>query len=183
MIFLLLLVCVARVASRPFPESPTDTLFAHAATWAQSVLPRKQNKVHLSDASACPAWLTFHEISTECVACANALPIAVLEDLSDCVLELIQSGKPITWDVIASAAQQGDVKIMRLLVDAGAKLDVWGPDGTTPLMEAAKACQFKVMSTMLSGGADFQLESDLGETAGDIWTRVCFGQTAPAGEM
>lgn len=62
------------------------------------------------------------------------------------------------------AAQNGHVKVVKLLLDAGAKRDAVDVDGTTPLCIAVQNGHFNVVELLLEAGADINATSSNGVT-------------------
>lgn len=67
--------------------------------------------------------------------------------------------------MLINAAEQGDARIVQLLVDAGARLDVETPTGWTALMRAASRGHADVVRTLVNAGADLSARNAQGQTA------------------
>src|SRR6202035_4532539 len=61
--------------------------------------------------------------------------------------------------------------IVQLLIDHSAYIDAASPNGTTPLMMAARGDHITTMKVLLSGGADPRLKNQIGMTALDFAKR------------
>jgi ankyrin repeat protein len=69
-------------------------------------------------------------------------------------------GPPLSF-----AAKLGDADSMKVLLDAGAKVNGRSPDGETALMEAAKAGDPVIVGLLLRAGADAKVNTTSGEDA------------------
>jgi ankyrin repeat protein len=66
------------------------------------------------------------------------------------------------------AATGGHVEIIQLLLDESAYIDAESPNGSTPLMMAARYGNAKSVQLLLNEGADFEVKNQLGLTALDF---------------
>jgi len=66
------------------------------------------------------------------------------------------------------AAYHGDASIVKLLLTAGAKVDVASKNGWTALHEAAEANAIEVIEMLLKAGADANIKDTEGRAARDI---------------
>jgi ankyrin repeat protein len=66
------------------------------------------------------------------------------------------------------AATGGHVEIIQLLLDESAYIDAESPNGSTPLMMAARYGNAKSVQLLLNEGADVQVKNQLGLTALDF---------------
>jgi ankyrin repeat protein len=65
--------------------------------------------------------------------------------------------------VIFSAAHNGDLEALRLLLESGANVNSRGEYGNTPLHEAIEACQFEAARYLLLNGANPNIENAEGK--------------------
>lgn len=72
------------------------------------------------------------------------------------------------WSPVHYAATGPEVKLLRLLVERGAPLDARSPNGTTPLMMAARYGTSDGVDYLLARGADKSLRNDLGLDAAEF---------------
>jgi ankyrin repeat protein len=72
------------------------------------------------------------------------------------------------WTPLHYAASRGHVEIMQMLLDEHAYIDAASPNGTTPLMMAARYGTPAAVKLLLEEGADPSLKNDLGLTAIDF---------------
>jgi ankyrin repeat protein len=66
------------------------------------------------------------------------------------------------------AASGGHTAIIQLLLDESAYIDAESPNGTTPLMMAARYGSEKAVQLLITEGADLNLKNQLGLTALDF---------------
>ena len=69
------------------------------------------------------------------------------------------------FPAIAGAAQYGHVNVVRVLVEAGAKLEATSPNGVTALMYAAMYGKADCAEALLEWGADKDAADEYGDTA------------------
>ena len=96
------------------------------------------------------------------------LMMAALRSEGDAAQALVARGAAINkdgWTPLHYAATGGNVKIIRLLLDHGAKLEARSPNGTTPLMMACRYGSEEAVNALLAAGADRTLKNDLGMDA------------------
>lgn len=62
------------------------------------------------------------------------------------------------------AVASGDIRIVRMIIDADASLDIRGPDGWTALHQAADKCFAEIYKLLLESGADRTIRSNAGNT-------------------
>ena len=101
----------------------------------------------------------------------SALMLAALKGQAGLVKRLIERGADINkpgWAPLHYAATQGNLDILRLLLDAHAYIDAESPNGTTPLMMAAHYGTVDGVRLLLEAGADASLKNQLGLTAQDF---------------
>jgi cytohesin len=73
-------------------------------------------------------------------------------------------GKPLLY----IASKKGEAKIMKLLIDHGANIDVRSKKGSTPLHVATKRRRMKAVKILLQEGANIDAKNDDGMTALDL---------------
>ena len=69
------------------------------------------------------------------------------------------------WTPLHYAASAGDLAIMKVFLERGAKVDALAPTNITPLMFAAREGQEEAVRLLLASGADTTLKSSHGWTA------------------
>lgn len=72
------------------------------------------------------------------------------------------------WTPLHYAATGGHTAIVRLLLEHHAYIDAESPNGTTPLMMAARYGNYETVALLLSSGADASLKNQLGLSAMDF---------------
>jgi ankyrin repeat protein len=98
----------------------------------------------------------------------NALMIACLQGDLDIVKLMVEKGAQINkpgWTPLAYAATRGHTAIVKYLLDHSAYIDAAAPNGTTPLMMAAYFGHDSTVKLLLEEGADPRLKNALGYTA------------------
>lgn len=101
----------------------------------------------------------------------SALMMAALKGHADLVQRLIARGADVNkpgWAPLHYAATQGELPIIRMLLEAHAYIDTESPNGTTPLMMAAHYGTSDAVRLLLEAGADASLKNQLGLTAQDF---------------
>ncbi|WP_334135920.1 ankyrin repeat domain-containing protein [Tepidimonas sp.] len=133
------------------------------------------------DALAVARYLVLQpEVDVEAVNAAgeNALMMAALRDHLPLVEQLLarraQVNRPGWAPLHYAATNKGDhaLAITRLLLEAHAYIDAESPNGTTPLMMAARYGREEVVRLLLEEGADPTLRNRLGLTAIDFAQQV-----------
>jgi ankyrin repeat protein len=72
------------------------------------------------------------------------------------------------WAPLHYAASGGHVPVIQLLLENNAYIDAESPNGTTPLMMAARYGSWSAVKALLDAGADINLKNQLGFTALDF---------------
>lgn len=101
----------------------------------------------------------------------TALMLACYLQNMSAVTQLISAGAKINragWTALHYAAAIGDTKIMLLLIDKSANIDVESPNKTTPLMMAVRSGNTDAVQLLLSKGADIHRINGMGLTALDF---------------
>ena len=101
----------------------------------------------------------------------NAMMLAALNGDLALVKLLIDKGAEVNkkgWAPLHYAAANGHDDVVTLLIDNSAYLDAESPNGTTPLMMAARGNHITTMKVLLDAGADARLKNQLGLTALDF---------------
>jgi ankyrin repeat protein len=101
----------------------------------------------------------------------NAMMLAALNGDTGLVKLLIDKGAEVNkkgWAPLHYAAANGHDDIVQLLVDHSAYIDAASPNGTTPLMMAARGDHITTMKVLLDAGADPRVKNQIGMTALDF---------------
>jgi len=101
----------------------------------------------------------------------NALMFAALNNDLPLVKALIDKDAEVNkqgWTPLHYAATSSADDIIKLLLDESAYVDAASPNGTTPLMMAARAGSVSTVNVLLDGGADPTLKNQLGISAADF---------------
>lgn len=104
----------------------------------------------------------------------NAMMLAAIEQDAPMVQALIAKGAEVNkkgWTPLHYAASSGDDEIVKMLLDASAYIDAGSPNGTTPMMMAARAGHVSTIDLLVSQGADPTVKNQLGMTAQDFAKR------------
>lgn len=101
----------------------------------------------------------------------SALMLAALAGDADVCRKLIDKGADINkpgWTPLHYAATGGSVPIIKMLLEHHAYIDSESPNGSTPLMMAAKYGTADAVRALLDGGADPMVKNSLDLTALDF---------------
>jgi len=101
----------------------------------------------------------------------NALMFAALNQDQPLVKALIAKDAEVNkkgWTPLHYAATSGDADIIDILIEESAYVDAASPNGTTPLMMAARGDHVEAVNALLRGGADPTLKNQLGLSAVDF---------------
>ncbi len=101
----------------------------------------------------------------------TALMIASWLSDTSTALTLIERGAEINrpgWTALHYAAASGNVAIIARLLEESAYIDAESPNGTTPLMMAARGGRRDALLLLLEEGADPVLKNERGLTAADF---------------
>lgn len=101
----------------------------------------------------------------------SALMLAALAGNTDVCQKLIDKGADINkpgWTALHYAATGGNVPIIKMLLEHHAYIDTESPNGSTPLMMAAKYGTADAVRALLDGGADAMIKNSLDLTALDF---------------
>lgn len=101
----------------------------------------------------------------------SPLMLAALKGLTEICQQLIELGADVNkpgWTPLHYAASNGHLPVIALLLDHHAYIDATSPNGTTPLMMAARYGSFAAAKLLLEAGADPSLKNDLGMSAVDF---------------
>ncbi len=111
----------------------------------------------------------------------TALMIASWLSDTSTALTLIERGAEINrpgWTALHYAAASGNVTIIARLLEESAYIDAESPNGTTPLMMAARGGRRDALLLLLEEGADPVLKNERGLTAADFARSYGFGDLA-----
>jgi ankyrin repeat protein len=101
----------------------------------------------------------------------NAMMLGALNGDTDLVKLLIDKKAEVNkkgWAPLHYAAANGHDDIVQLLLDHSAYIDAASPNGTTPLMMAARGDHITTMQILLEAGADPRIKNQIGMTALDF---------------
>ena len=101
----------------------------------------------------------------------TALMMAALRGQLPWIQRLLDMGAQVDrpgWTALHYAASGPDSRAVKMLLDRGAKPNAPSPNGTTPLMMAARYGSEPSVDILLAGGADARLRSQLGLSAADF---------------
>ena len=111
----------------------------------------------------------------------TALMLAVYREQPATVTALLARGARVDqpgWTPLHYAADVGAVTLAEVLVNAGARIDARAPNGTTPLMMAARNGHGGMARWLLERGADRAARNALGYTAAEFARRADFAALA-----
>lgn len=127
----------------------------------------------LSSVKVALALLNLSNAKAEVRNAADESPLmlaALNGELALCKL-LIKKGADVNkpgWAPLHYAATNGHGEVIELLLDENAYIDAASPNGTTPLMMAARYGTESAVQQLLEAGADALLKNDQGLTAFDF---------------
>lgn len=101
----------------------------------------------------------------------SPLMLAALKGYAEICKRLIERDADVNkpgWSPLHYAATGGHIPVIRLLLDNYAYIDAASPNGTTPLMMAAKYANAAAVKQLLEAGADPLLKNSLDLTAIDF---------------
>ncbi|TAM03642.1 MAG: ankyrin repeat domain-containing protein [Paraburkholderia sp.] len=111
------------------------------------------------------------KIDAEDRAGENALMLAALNGDLDLVKLLITKGAQVNktgWAPLHYAAANGNDDIAKLLLGYSAQVDALSPNGTTPLMMAARGDHMSTVKLLLDSGANLNAKNQIGMNALDF---------------
>ena len=100
----------------------------------------------------------------------NALMLAAIKGLRPVAEALIQRGAEVNregWTALHYAASSGHVDLITLLTENAAYVDAASPNGTTPIMMAARFNHRPAAAALIAAGADPTQSNQAGLTARD----------------
>ena len=115
-------------------------------------------------------WQTKEVLNYENQLGETALMIAAVKGSAAVAGQLVKLGAEVNragWSALHYAATSGHVGVVRLLVEKSAFVDAASPNGTTPLMMAARFNHRDAAGALLELGADPTLTNQVGLTARD----------------
>lgn len=100
----------------------------------------------------------------------QALPLAAWGGHLDAVEWLLDHGATLNgsgpgWSALHYAVFNGQDKLARFLIERGAQINARSPNGSTPLMMAAREGRDELARLLIDAGADPKAKSDWGDTA------------------
>lgn len=115
------------------------------------------------------------KVEVRTTADESPLMLAALKGYLPVCQDLIERDADVNkpgWTPLHYAATGGHLAVMRLLLDRDAYIDAASPNGTTPLMMAARYATADAVKLLLDAGADPTLKNVLGLTAIDFARQV-----------
>jgi len=99
----------------------------------------------------------------------QALQLAAWNDHLEAVKWLLANGAPLDrdgnyWGALHYAVFNGHSGLANYLIEHGAKVNARSPNGSTPLMMAAREGREELARTLLESGADTRAKNDWGDT-------------------
>lgn len=112
------------------------------------------------------ALLAHPELDIEAANPAGETPLmmAVLKGRADATRQLLARGAQVNrpgWSPMHYAASGPDAKLLELLLDRGGAIDAPSPNGSTPLMMAARYGSEDAVDLLLKRGANPRLRNQL----------------------
>lgn len=101
----------------------------------------------------------------------TALMVAAWQGDADTAFALIDKGAQVNrpgWTALHYAAASGSLPIIRRLLEESAFIDTESPNGTTPLMMAARGGRRDAVLLLIDEGAELMLKNERGMTAADF---------------
>jgi hypothetical protein len=89
-------------------------------------------------------------------------------EMAELLIEMGASVNKTGWTPLHYAATKGNIKMMKLLLAHSAYIDAESPNGTTPLMMAARYATAEATQLLMDEGADPTLSNSLNLTALDF---------------
>lgn len=99
------------------------------------------------------------------------LMIAALRGNLDVVRRLVELGAQVRrpgWTPAHYAATGPNVQVLAFLLDRGADIDAVAPNGSTPLMMAARHGSEENVKLLIARGANKRIKNNLNQTAADL---------------
>lgn len=117
--------------------------------------------------------LKHPDLKVDAVNAANETPVmmAALRGNLEWTQRLLDRGAQLNrkgWTPLHYAASGPEPKVVSMLLDRGAEIEARSPNGTTPLMMAARYGAFDAAERLLARGADPRARNDLGLGAADF---------------
>lgn len=99
----------------------------------------------------------------------QALQLAAWNGHVEAVKWLLDNGAPVNrdgsfWGALHYAVFNGHTELAKYLIERGANVNARSPNGSTPLMMAAREGREEIAKTLLESGADTRAKNDWGDT-------------------
>jgi ankyrin repeat protein len=119
------------------------------------------------------ALLKHPDLKVDAVNAADESPLmmAGLRGNLEWTQRLLDRGAQLNrkgWTPLHYAASGPEPKVVSFLLDRGAEIEARSPNGTTPLMMAARYGAYDAAERLLARGADPRARNDLGLSAADF---------------
>lgn len=100
----------------------------------------------------------------------QALQLAVWNGHVEAAKWLLTHGAPVNregnyWGALHYAVFNGHTELAKYLIERGANVNARSPNGSTPLMMAAREGREEIAKTLLESGADTRAKNDWGDTS------------------
>ncbi len=99
----------------------------------------------------------------------QALQLAAWNGHAEAVKWLLDNGAPVNrdgnyWGALHYSVFNGHAELAKYLLERGANVNARSPNGSTPLMMAAREGREEIATTLLESGADTRAKNDWGDT-------------------
>jgi uncharacterized protein len=105
----------------------------------------------------------------------TALMVAAYQGRLDLVKRLLDNGAEVShkgWTALHYAASSGQLEVVKYLLESSAYLDAESPNGTTPIMMAARQKDRAICQLLADDGADPTPRNQAGLSAADFAARA-----------
>src|SRR5665213_3476437 len=160
------------------PKCGRQFIFSKELAGQEIACPHCNESILLPKTKQTTAWI-FAAVFIFAVVCVASIvvwkhpakhdttPQALVAENTNSQAVVLQT-VPLATEQLLSVAKSGDVKTVKLLLDAGVDVNVRGTNGTTALMNAAWGGSLEIVKLLIEKGADVNekgSENDTGNTA------------------